>query len=115
MAKPNAPMLGAASDGDGDRNMVLGPKFFVSPSDSVAMIAANAQESIKYFKGGLKVGAGARGGGGGWGGAGGVGRSCECIQEGWRGTHGGWTECCVFWGCWGGGGGGVGPRGGFWG
>ena len=48
-------MLGAASDGDGDRNMVLGPNFFVSPSDSVAMIAAYAQECIKYFKGGLKV------------------------------------------------------------
>eukprot|EP00878_Enallax_costatus_P002896 GHUV01003090.1.p1 GENE.GHUV01003090.1~~GHUV01003090.1.p1 ORF type:complete len:440 (+),score=170.70 GHUV01003090.1:566-1885(+) len=47
-------MLGAASDGDGDRNMVLGKKFFVSPSDSVAMIAANAQACIPYFKGGLK-------------------------------------------------------------
>ena len=33
----------AASDGDGDRNMILGRKFFVTPSDSVAMIAANAQ------------------------------------------------------------------------
>lgn len=48
-------MLGAASDGDGDRNMILGDKFFVSPSDSVAMIAANAQAAIPYFKGGLKV------------------------------------------------------------
>jgi len=54
MNAPGAPMLGAASDGDGDRNMVLGPNFFVSPSDSVAMIAAYAQECIKYFKGGLK-------------------------------------------------------------
>lgn len=51
-----AAMLGAASDGDGDRNMILGDKFFVSPSDSVAMIAANAQAAIPYFKGGLKVG-----------------------------------------------------------
>jgi phosphoglucomutase len=50
-----AAMLGAASDGDGDRNMILGNKFFVSPSDSVAMIAANAQAAIPYFKGGLKV------------------------------------------------------------
>lgn len=50
-----AAVLGAASDGDGDRNMVLGNKFFVSPSDSVAMIAANAQAAIPYFKGGLKV------------------------------------------------------------
>jgi hypothetical protein len=48
-------MLGAASDGDGDRNMILGNKFFVSPSDSVAMIAANAQAAIPYFKEGLKV------------------------------------------------------------
>eukprot|EP00882_Tetradesmus_deserticola_P000799 GHRQ01000870.1.p1 GENE.GHRQ01000870.1~~GHRQ01000870.1.p1 ORF type:complete len:603 (+),score=288.46 GHRQ01000870.1:175-1983(+) len=47
-------MLGAASDGDGDRNMILGKKFFVSPSDSVAMIAANAQACIPYFKDGLK-------------------------------------------------------------
>jgi phosphoglucomutase len=54
MAQPGAPPLGAASDGDGDRNMVLGPKFFVSPSDSVAMIAAGAQAAIPYFKGGLK-------------------------------------------------------------
>jgi phosphoglucomutase len=52
-----APALGAASDGDGDRNMVLGAKHFVSPSDSVAMIAANYQ-AIPYFKDGLKVLAG---------------------------------------------------------
>lgn len=49
-----APDFGAASDGDGDRNMVLGSHFFVTPSDSVAVIAANAQASIPYFKGGLK-------------------------------------------------------------
>mmetsp|Transcript_17958 Transcript_17958/g.38574 ORF Transcript_17958/g.38574 Transcript_17958/m.38574 type:complete len:602 (+) Transcript_17958:107-1912(+) len=49
-----APVLGAASDGDGDRNMILGHKFFINPSDSVAMIAAYAQESIPYYKGGLK-------------------------------------------------------------
>jgi phosphoglucomutase len=53
MWAPNAPALGAASDGDGDRNMVLGAGFFVSPSDSVAMIAANAA-TIPWFKGGLK-------------------------------------------------------------
>lgn len=35
--------------------MVLGKRFFVSPSDSVAMIADNAQACIPYFKGGLKV------------------------------------------------------------
>jgi phosphoglucomutase len=48
-------LLGAASDGDGDRNMILGQKFFVSPSDSVAMIAANAKDCIPFFKDGLKV------------------------------------------------------------
>ena len=41
--------------GDGDRNMVLGRSFFVTPSDSVAIIAANAQEAIPYFRDGIKV------------------------------------------------------------
>jgi len=42
--------LGAAFDGDGDRNMILGKKaFFVTPSDSLAIIAANL-ECIPYFK-----------------------------------------------------------------
>jgi phosphoglucomutase len=50
----NAPDFGAASDGDGDRNMILGRHFFVTPSDSVAIIAANAQAAIPYFKSGLK-------------------------------------------------------------
>lgn len=50
----NAPTFGAASDGDGDRNMILGDHFFVTPSDSVAIIAANAQKSIPYFSKGLK-------------------------------------------------------------
>mmetsp|Transcript_20785 Transcript_20785/g.33687 ORF Transcript_20785/g.33687 Transcript_20785/m.33687 type:complete len:615 (+) Transcript_20785:123-1967(+) len=52
----DAPDLGAASDGDGDRNMILGNNFFVTPSDSVAIIAANAQTCIPYFmgSGGLK-------------------------------------------------------------
>jgi len=54
-AKTGAPEFGAASDGDGDRNMVLGKGFFVNPSDSVAIIAANSA-AIPYFskKGGLK-------------------------------------------------------------
>jgi len=38
----NAPQFGAASDGDGDRNMILGTDFFVTPSDSLAVLAANA-------------------------------------------------------------------------
>lgn len=48
-----APVFGAASDGDGDRNMILGDHFFVTPSDSVAMIASN-YKSIPYYKGALK-------------------------------------------------------------
>lgn len=43
------------SAGDGDRNMILGKSFFVTPSDSVAIIAANAKESIPYFKNSVKV------------------------------------------------------------
>ncbi|KAM1520620.1 hypothetical protein ACFX10_010977 [Malus domestica] len=49
-----SPEFGAAADGDADRNMVLGKRFFVTPSDSVAIIAANAVEAIPYFKTGLK-------------------------------------------------------------
>ncbi|XP_021292332.1 LOW QUALITY PROTEIN: phosphoglucomutase, chloroplastic-like [Herrania umbratica] len=52
MYSENGPDFGAASDGDGDRNMILGKKFFVTPSDSVAIIAANAQEAIPYFRNG---------------------------------------------------------------
>ncbi|CAA7038768.1 unnamed protein product [Microthlaspi erraticum] len=54
MYRDDGPDFGAASDGDGDRNMVLGNKFFVTPSDSVAIIAANAQEAIPYFRDGPK-------------------------------------------------------------
>ncbi|KAH9626058.1 hypothetical protein KSS87_001983 [Heliosperma pusillum] len=54
MYAENGPDFGAASDGDGDRNMVLGTSFFVTPSDSVAIIAANAQEAIPYFRDGIK-------------------------------------------------------------
>ena len=53
MYSDDAPDFGAASDGDGDRNMILGNNFFVTPSDSVAIIAANAK-CIPYFKDGLK-------------------------------------------------------------
>jgi phosphoglucomutase len=38
----NAPDMGAASDGDADRNMVVGRRFVVSPSDSLAVLAAHA-------------------------------------------------------------------------
>jgi len=42
MMGPKAPDFGAASDGDGDRNMIVGRGIYVSPSDSLAVIAANA-------------------------------------------------------------------------
>ncbi len=48
-----APDFGAASDGDGDRNMILGRGIYVSPSDSLAVLAANAQLAPAY-KSGLK-------------------------------------------------------------
>jgi phosphoglucomutase len=47
----NAPDFGAASDGDGDRNMILGRNFFVTPSDSLAILTANAQLVPGYSKG----------------------------------------------------------------
>lgn len=47
----NAPDFGAASDGDGDRNMILGKHFFVTPSDSLALIAANARIVKGYSQG----------------------------------------------------------------
>ena len=47
----SAPDFGAASDGDGDRNMILGKGFFVTPSDSLALIAANARMVKGYAKG----------------------------------------------------------------
>lgn len=46
-----APDFAAASDGDGDRNMILGNHFFVTPSDSLALIAANAKLIPAYAKG----------------------------------------------------------------
>jgi phosphoglucomutase len=43
--------FGAASDGDGDRNMILGRDFFVTPSDSLAVLAANAHLAPGYKAG----------------------------------------------------------------
>ena len=51
MFSDNAPTLGAASDGDGDRNMILGDNFFVTPSDSLAIMAANAHLIPAYKEG----------------------------------------------------------------
>ncbi|MBN2630658.1 MAG: alpha-D-glucose phosphate-specific phosphoglucomutase [Rhodobacteraceae bacterium] len=46
-----APDFGAASDGDGDRNMVVGRGVYVSPSDSLAVLAANAHLAPGYARG----------------------------------------------------------------
>jgi phosphoglucomutase len=51
MYSAEAPDFGAASDGDGDRNMILGRHFFVTPSDSLAVIAANAALAPGYAEG----------------------------------------------------------------
>ncbi|MEO3998494.1 alpha-D-glucose phosphate-specific phosphoglucomutase [Mesorhizobium sp. CAU 1732] len=53
MMSQNAPDFGAASDGDGDRNLIIGKGIFVTPSDSLAMLAANAHLAPAY-KAGLK-------------------------------------------------------------
>lgn len=53
MQSKNAPDLGAACDGDGDRNMILGRNVFVSPGDSLAMIAEHAAELIPGYRAGL--------------------------------------------------------------
>ena len=49
--KENNIEFGAASDGDGDRNMILGANFFVNPSDSLAIMTANAHLLPGYTKG----------------------------------------------------------------
>lgn len=51
MFSDHAPTFGAASDGDGDRNMIVGANFFVTPSDSLAVLAANAKLIPGYKKG----------------------------------------------------------------
>ncbi len=51
MMGPDAPDFGAASDGDGDRNLIIGKKRFVTPSDSLALLAANAPLAPGYANG----------------------------------------------------------------
>lgn len=51
MMGPQAPDFGAASDGDGDRNLIIGKGIFVTPSDSLAMLAANAHLAPGYAAG----------------------------------------------------------------
>ncbi|HEX8688181.1 MAG TPA: alpha-D-glucose phosphate-specific phosphoglucomutase, partial [Pyrinomonadaceae bacterium] len=53
MSGAGAPDFGAACDGDGDRNLILGRDFFVSPGDSLAVIAQHARECIPGYRGGL--------------------------------------------------------------
>ena len=51
MMSADAPDFGAASDGDGDRNLIIGRGIFVTPSDSLAALAANAQLAPGYAAG----------------------------------------------------------------
>ncbi len=51
MAAPDAPDFAAASDGDGDRNMILGRRFAVSPGDSLAVLAAQSGRIPGYAAG----------------------------------------------------------------
>jgi phosphoglucomutase len=51
MMGPDAPDFGAASDGDGDRNLIIGRNIFITPSDSLAMLAANAHLAPGYKDG----------------------------------------------------------------
>ncbi|MFY7835332.1 MAG: alpha-D-glucose phosphate-specific phosphoglucomutase [Novosphingobium sp.] len=51
MFDPQAPDFGAASDGDGDRNLIVGRHRFITPSDSLAMLAANAHLAPGYAAG----------------------------------------------------------------
>ena len=51
MMAPDAPDFGAASDGDGDRNLIIGRGRFITPSDSLAMLAANAHLAPGYAVG----------------------------------------------------------------
>jgi phosphoglucomutase len=51
MHGPGAPDFGAASDGDGDRNMIVAPGLFVTPSDSLAVLTAHAQLAPGYAGG----------------------------------------------------------------
>lgn len=51
MMSKDAPDIGAASDGDGDRNMIVGRGIYVTPSDSLAILAANAHLAPAYRDG----------------------------------------------------------------
>ena len=53
MSGADAPDFGAACDGDGDRNLILGRDFFVTPGDSLAVIAQHAQACVPGYREGL--------------------------------------------------------------
>ncbi|MDQ3919341.1 MAG: alpha-D-glucose phosphate-specific phosphoglucomutase [Acidobacteriota bacterium] len=53
MSGPAAPDFGAACDGDGDRNLILGRDFFVTPGDSLAVIAEHARACVPGYREGL--------------------------------------------------------------
>lgn len=53
MSGKDAPDFGAACDGDGDRNLILGRDFFVTPGDSLAVIAEHASTAVPGYSGGL--------------------------------------------------------------
>ncbi len=53
MGRRDSPDLGAACDGDGDRNLILGRNFFVTPGDSLAVITEQAQRCIPGYRAGL--------------------------------------------------------------
>ncbi len=50
----DGPDFGAACDGDGDRNIILGRRFFVTPGDSLALISEHAPRAIPGYRAGLK-------------------------------------------------------------
>jgi phosphoglucomutase len=54
MKAPESADLGAACDGDGDRNMILGRNFYVTPGDSLSIIAAHARDAIPGYRAGLR-------------------------------------------------------------
>ena len=53
LSRPDGPDFGAACDGDGDRNLIIGRNFFVSPGDSLAIIAEHAATAIPGYSDGL--------------------------------------------------------------
>ena len=87
MWSDKAPDMGAANDGDGDRNMILGKKFFVTPSDSLAILTDN-YKLIPAYKDGIygvaKSAATSRA----------VGRVAEALNIGYYEVPTGWKYFC---------------------